>query len=127
MTAIVVVFLAAHGLVHLAVWLPSTEAQPDKPPPPFAPDHSALLEKAAVPRPTAHRVAAGLAVATAVAYLVAALAVLLDQAAVPIAVVAAVLGLILKVVFFNPWLTFGVLLDALVLAAALAEWPVSLT
>jgi hypothetical protein len=44
-----------------------------------------------------------------------------------LAAVAAILGLVLKVVFFNPWLSLGILIDAAVLSSALLSWPVSLT
>ncbi len=50
-TVLVVGFLLAHGLVHLAVWLPHPEPEPAKPPP-FVPDHSALLTAVRVPAPT---------------------------------------------------------------------------
>jgi hypothetical protein len=43
------------------------------------------------------------------------------------AAVAALIGLVLKVGYFHPWLSFGVLLDAGVLVAAAANWPPSLT
>jgi hypothetical protein len=45
---------------------------------------------------------------------------------VPLAVVAAGLGLVLKTLYFHPWLSLGVLLDLGVLSAALTQWPVSL-
>lgn len=35
-------------------------------------------------------------------------------------------GLVLKAVWFNPWLLVGVLLDAGVLAAVFGQWPASL-
>ena len=46
--------------------------------------------------------------------------------AVTLAVAAAIVGLALKVLYFNPWLTLGILLDAGVLSAALLSWPVGL-
>lgn len=122
-TFLVVAFLAVHGLVHLAVWLPKPE--PDKPTP-FAPDHSAVMTAVHVPTGTTHRTAVGLAVATAVAFLLAAAAVALDVLVVPTLVAAAVLGLVLKALYFNPWLSLGVLLDVLVLTTALWGWPISL-
>ena len=44
-----------------------------------------------------------------------------------LAVVAAIIALALKILFFNPWLSLGVLLDAAVLSSALWSWPFSLT
>jgi hypothetical protein len=125
-TVIVVVFLAAHGLAHLAVWLPHPEPDPERPPP-FDPDHSALLTAAAAPVATIHRVAVGAAVAVAAVYVLAAMVVGVEApGAVVVTVVAATLGLVQKALFFHPWLSFGVLIDVGVLAGALAGWPISL-
>lgn len=127
MTWLVAAFLVVHGVLHLAVWLPPAPTDPDTPPP-FAPDHSAVLTAGHVSQGTSHRVAVWLAVAAAVSYLVTGTAVAYGAAwAVPLAVVAVALGLLLKALFFNPWLLVGIALDALVLASALASWPVSLT
>ena len=46
---------------------------------------------------------------------------------VAMALCAAAVGLIVKFLFFNPWLVVGVALDVAVLAAAMTGWPVSLT
>jgi hypothetical protein len=125
-TLVVVAFLAAHGLLHLAIWLPHPEPDPQRPPP-FEPDHSALLTAAAAPVETIHRVAVGAAVTVAAAYVLAALVVGVEApGAVAVALVAATLGLVQKALFFHPWLSLGVLLDAGVLAGALAGWPISL-
>lgn len=45
---------------------------------------------------------------------------------VPMAVSGAVAGLLLKGLFFNPWLIVGVLIDIGVLWASSAGWPPSL-
>jgi hypothetical protein len=129
MTWLLAAFLVAHGAIHLAIWLPPQSAEPDADPhPPFAPDHSALLTRAHVSRTTTHDVAAWLAVAATVAYVVAGFAVGFGSGwAVALAAVAATVGLSLKVLFFNPWLSLGILIDAAVLSAALLEWPVNLT
>ena len=61
------------------------------------------------------------------AYLLAAVATALGASwAVATAVAAALLGLLLKGLYFHPWLSVGVLLDLGVLSAALLEWPVAL-
>jgi hypothetical protein len=125
-TLVVAAFLVVHGLVHLAVWLPHPAPQEGKPAP-FAPDHSALLTVAAVPAVGARRVSEILAVTAAAALGLAGVAVAFGVGeAVPLAVAGAVAGLLLKALFFNPWLTLGVALDLLVLAMALASWPVPL-
>ncbi|MDT7839954.1 hypothetical protein [Streptomyces justiciae] len=38
----------------------------------------------------------------------------------------AAVGLLLRTLWFNPWLSLGVLLDAGVIAAVLLTWPASL-
>lgn len=128
MTALLLAgFLTAHGLVHLAVWLPHPAPEQDKPAPPFAPDHSALLTVASVPAVAARRTSEALAVAAAAALVLAGVAVAFGVGeAVPFAVLGAVLGLLLKVLFFHPWLSLGIALDLLVLAMALGSWPVPL-
>jgi hypothetical protein len=127
-TFLVVGFLLVHGLLHLALWLPRPQ-QPEEPgkAPPFHPDHSALLTEAHVEPETSHRVAVWLAVAAAVLYGLAGVAVAFGGSwAVPLAVLAATVGLSIKFLFFHPWLSVGIALDALVLSSALAEWPVAL-
>jgi hypothetical protein len=108
------------------VWIPHPQPDPARPAP-FAPDHSAVLTMASVPAATTRQLAVVLATTAGGAFILAGLAVAFGGGwAVPVAVVAAVVGLVLKAIFFNPWLTLGVALDALVLGAALVEWPVSL-
>jgi hypothetical protein len=122
-TWLVVVFLLVHGALHLAVWLPPQPTDAERAAP-FAPDESAVLIRARVARPAAHRLAAGMALAAALGYAAAGLAVAVASGpAVGLAVVAAVLGLALKALFFNPWLILGVLLDLAVIGAALLDWP----
>ena len=126
MTAALTLFLVLHGLVHLSIWVP--KPKPDGAPPPFEPDHSALLTATAVPKASAHTLSVTLAIATTVAYVAAGIALALDVGAVvPLAVAAAAAGLVLKLVFFHPWLILGILLDVAVLTAATSGWPVDLS
>lgn len=119
-------FLALHGLLHLAVWLPKPAPAPAKPPP-FEPDHSRVLTAVHVPVRSVHALAIGLAAGACAAYLLAAVSVSLGASwAVGVAVAAALLGLLLKGLYFHPWLSVGVLLDLGVLSSALVEWPVAL-
>lgn len=125
---LVVVFLVAHGLVHLAVWLPRPDPDAERPPP-FYPDHSAVLTAVGQRETTTRRVSVVLAVVVTVAYVVAGpvLAFGGATAAVVALTVASALGLLLKALFFHPWLSLGVLLDGLVLSSALADWPVTIS
>lgn len=125
MTLAVGVFLVAHGLLHLAIWLPKPAPGDREPAPPFEPDRSAVLTRV-LAEPRVHSVAIVLAWTSAVAFVLAGLAVLLGLPAAPIATAAAVSGLVLKGLYFNPWLTVGVLLDLAVLTSALTGWPVAL-
>lgn len=128
MTAFLVAgLLVVHGLLHLAVWLPKPAPEPGKPPP-FEPDHSAVLTKEHVAQRTVHRLAIWLAATAAVLYGVAGVAVAVGTSwAVPLAVLAGTVGLAIKLLFFHPWLSVGIALDVLVLSSALVEWPVALT
>jgi hypothetical protein len=127
MTWLIAAFLIAHGAVHLAVWLPPAPSDAEHSAP-FAPDHSAVLTRIHVRQTTAHMTAERLAGAATVVYIVAGMAVALGSGwAVGLTAVAALLGLTLKCLFFNPWLSLGVLLDAMVLTSALGSWPVTLT
>jgi hypothetical protein len=122
---LVIGFLVLHGLLHLTVWLPKPDPDAEKPPP-FRPDHSAVLTAVAAPQATTHRVSIALAVAATVAYVMAGLVLAFGASWAAFALtVAAGLGLLLKGLFFHPWLSVGVLLDMLVLSSALVGWPVS--
>lgn len=125
-TFLVVGFLLVHGLLHLAVWLPHPDPRPDHPAP-FEPDHSRVLTAVHVEQQTTHQVAVVLAVATAAVYVVSGLAVWIGlPSAAAIVALAAVIGLAMKVLYFDPWLLIGIGLDAMVLTSAVAGWPVTL-
>ena len=63
---------------------------------------------------------------TAVVYAVAGAAVLAGAGWWPTAaLVAASSGLVLKAVWFDPWLSVGVLLDVGVITAVACSWPAS--
>jgi|GEM_PF-2446676 hypothetical protein len=117
-------FLLAHGFVHAAVWAAPgpREAQA-----PFDPRHSWLLAAVHVAADPARTTALGLAWAATGLYALAAL-LLVAGAGVwaPAAAAAALVAALLKVTFFNTWLTLGVLLDVAVLTAVAAAWPPSL-
>jgi hypothetical protein len=126
MTWLIAAFLIAHGTAHLPVWLPPSPSDAG-PQAPFAPDHSALLTRTRVPQATSRRIAVRLAGTAAVLYVVAGLGVALGSGwAVAMAATAAIVGLALKLLYINPWLTVGIFLDAAVLSAALLSWPVGL-
>ncbi|HET6861049.1 MAG TPA: hypothetical protein VFH94_28625 [Streptomyces sp.] len=121
---LVTAFLILHGLLHLCVW--ATPVRSDKPPP-FDPGHSWVLTAAHVSAAPARVAVLLLAWFTTLVYVLAGAGVAAGAQWGPAAaVVAAMSGLVLKVIWFHPWLTFGVLLDAGVIAAVGSAWPGSL-
>jgi hypothetical protein len=122
-TALVSVFLFVHGFVHLLVWL--ARAKVDEP---FDPRHSWALAAAGVPGPRIPgTLAVSLASVTTMLYVIAgAAAATQAEGWATAALLAAATGLFLKALWFNPWLSFGVVLDIGVIAAVLASWPASL-
>jgi hypothetical protein len=101
-------FLRAHGLVHLAVWLP--EPKEDAP---FDPRHSWLLGDARLP-------AQALALAACVALLVAGVLVLVGAGIGPaLAIAGAVVSLVLVLLTFHLWLLAAVAIDTAIAVVAL--------
>ena len=126
-SALLVALLIAHGLVHLAIWLPHPLADAENPPP-FRPDHSALLTTSPVTQAVTHRLSVVLATGAATGYVVAGVAVATSvPGATTMVAAAAGLGLAVKALLFYPLLTLGVLINAALLVAAVSGWPVSLT
>jgi hypothetical protein len=122
--AVAVILLVAHALVHFRIWV--TPPDPENPPP-FSPGHSWALSSAHVTEETSRAAATALAVVTALLYAIAGVALLADAGWwAPAAVVAAAGGLVLKVIWFDPWLLPGIALDAGVILAVTLTWPASL-
>ena len=118
-------FLIAHGLIHAAIY--AVPKDPNKPVP-FDPNHSwALAAMHVAERPT-RTLGVRLSWLTALLFAGAGIALLVHNSLwVSIAVCAAALGLLVKGLFFHPWLILGILIDIGVLWAAAADWPRSLT
>ena len=122
-TALVGAFLIVHGLLHLGVW--ATPEQPDKPAP-FDRGHSWASAAAHVSTAPARAAALTLAWYTGLVYVVAGAGVLTGTGWWPTAaLVAAASGLALKAIWFDPWLSVGVLLDVGVIVAVACTWPAS--
>ena len=124
MTSLLVgAFLIVHGLLHPGVW---TAPQQSGTGAPFTPGHSWVLTAARVRPAPAWAAALVLAWYTAVVYAVAGAGVLAGAGWWPTAaLVAASSGLVLKAVWFDPWLSVGVLLDVGVITAVACSWPAS--
>jgi hypothetical protein len=123
-TALLAMFLMAHGLVHLAIWLPRPKPDASAP---FVPDHSGILTAVDAPVKTTRRLAATLTGVAAGAFVITGIGVAFSAPWTPaVAVAASLAGLTLKILYFHPWLTAGVLIDLAVLSAALTAWPIGL-
>jgi hypothetical protein len=117
---IVPLFLIAHGLVHLGIYV--TPQDPSKPAP-FDPARSWALAAQGVDVASMRAASVALAVATAAAFTAAGFMVMIGGGSTA-AVAAAVLGLSLKSLWFHPWLLVGIAIDLSLLAAVLGgSWP----
>ena len=116
---LITTFFITHGLVHLAIY--ATPANPDKPAP-LDPGRSWALS--GVTTTWTRGASVALACAVAATYSAAGFMVAIEApTAAAVAGLAAVLGLVLKGLWFHPWLTLGVALDIVVAVAAVQGWP----
>lgn len=121
---VVAAFLVAHGLVHAAIYAAPKPA-PAKAP--FDPSRSWALAAVHVAPGTTREASVRLAWITAGLLSFAGAALLADAALwATVAAGAAGVGLLLKVTWFHPWLTVGVLLDVGIVWATVSRWPPSL-
>lgn len=111
-------FLIAHGLIHAAIY--AIPKDPDKPAP-FDPGHSWAFPAVHVAERSTRTFGVTVSWLAALLFSGAGIALLVHSSTwVSIAVCAAVLGLLLKGLFFHPWLVLGVLIDIGVVWAATA-------
>ncbi len=120
---LVACFLVAHGLVHLAIYgAPIDPAKPG----PFDPRRS-WATPYGVTAAAMRSGSVALASAVAAAYGTAGLMVALGAGSrAAVAGLAALLGLVLKGLWFHPWLSLGIALDLAVVVSAVLDWPASL-
>ena len=108
MTALAGLFLIAHGLVHLAIWLPEPKADA-----PFDPLHSWLFRDG-------DRPVRALAVSACVMLVAAGVLVLTGAGlGAGLAVAGAALSLVLVVATFHPWLLGAVAINTAIVAVGL--------
>jgi hypothetical protein len=112
-------FLIAHGLIHAAIY--AIPKNPDKPAP-FDPSYSWAFAAGDVAERPTRTFGVRVSWLTALLFAGAGIALLVNSSLwVSMAICAAALGLLLKGLFFHPWLILGVLIDiALVWAATTA-------
>ena len=109
MTTLAGLFLIAHGLVHIAVWIPDPKENA-----PFDPRHSWLLGDAG-------RFTHVLAVGACVIFVVAGILVLAGaDVGAAMAVAGAGISLFLVFLTFNPWLLGAVAIDIAIVILALS-------
>ena len=116
-------FLLAHGLIHVSYVTKPPVVEAGAPPWPFRLDASWGLSRLGVTSGVQRR--SGVVLTAAVVTCFAAAAVVLAVGSPvwqTIAAVAASLSLVQLVVWFHPWLSFGLLIDAAILATVLGIW-----
>lgn len=122
---LVVAFLLAHGLLHPLMYAMPVKA--NGPPPPFDVHRSWMLRAAHVATATAFSTSVWLAWVTGALFALGAVALAIGADVWTAAALGgAAVGLVLKIGWFHPWLTLGVVLDVGVMAAVTAAWPASL-
>jgi hypothetical protein len=122
---VVGLLLIAHGLVHLLYLMPRPEDDPSYP---FVPETRWSARLVGLGPSTAKIVAVSLAVAVAVVLLVSGIALFADANIWKVAAATgSLLSLALLLLFFHPWLTIGIAIDAAILTDVwLAHLPSSL-
>jgi len=123
LTTAVALFLIAHGLLHLTIYIAPRDPHQRLP---YDASHSWALQTLHVSAAPMHTAAVALSAVAATLYVCAAVAVDLHlTAAAGLAAAGAVTALVLKGLWFNTWLTVGVALDIAILLAVATGWPSS--
>jgi hypothetical protein len=124
LNATIALFLIAHGLLHLTIYVVPRNPHQRLP---YDASRSWALQTLHVGTAPMHTAAVALSSVVATLYCSAGLALDLRLgAAAGLAAAAAVTALALKVVWFNTWLTLGVAIDLAILLAVATGWPPSL-
>ena len=115
-TIVVGLFLLAHGLLHVAIYAPPPAADA-----PFDPRRTWLI---AGPR-RARPLLLTFAYTAAAAFTVAGIGLFTQHDWWrPAAIVGAAVSLLLLMLFFNPWVTFGVAINVAIIFVLLqTDWP----
>jgi hypothetical protein len=101
-------FLVAHGLLHVAVWVPRPPANV-----PFDTSRSPMFGNV-------RGIAISLSLLAALLFVVAGVAVLIHAAWwAPVAIAAAAISVLLIILTFSPWLLAGLAIDVVIFVLAL--------
>jgi hypothetical protein len=114
-------FLLAHGLIHASFLAPRPAPTADGPSWPFDLDRSWLLSPLGVPPAVTRLLGTAFVALTIGAFALAAVVALgvLDDLWVAAALIGAVSSLGVLGLFYRPWLTLGIVIDAVLLWAVL--------
>jgi hypothetical protein len=117
-------FLLAHGAIHASFLAPRPPATASGPAWPFELSRSWLLTPLGVNGEALRLLGTALTAATIAAFALAAVAALGPLAVlwVPAVVLGAAASAALLLVFFHPWLSLGIVIDAVLVWAVLAGW-----
>ena len=111
-------FLVAHGLIHLMYVTPPPK---DDPKYPFVPEERWFPRAVGLEPGAAKGVARTLATTCVVLFVIAGIALLANTSLwKPAAVTGSVVSLVLMLLFFHPWLVFGIAIDAAIVATVLS-------
>jgi hypothetical protein len=128
MPLLLAAFLLAHGAIHASFLSPRPPVTASGPAWPFELSRSWLLTPLGVGAEQLRLLGIALTAVTVAAFAVAALAALGPLAAlwVPAVVLGSTASIALLVLFFHPWLSLGIVIDAvLVWAVAFGGWSVA--
>jgi hypothetical protein len=119
---VLALFLVAHGLIHASFLSPAPPAKPGGPQWPFDLARSRVLAPFGLRSGVARAIGTVLVAVTVAAFLTAALALIGIAPATwftGLVVAGSVASIVLLVLFFHPWLVLGLVIDAVLLWAAL--------
>jgi hypothetical protein len=115
------IFVIAHGLVHLAIWLAPTPNNPI-----FDARYSWLFNRLGLTRDFMGKFAAGLALITALAFILGAIFLFFNLGFSKILLIlGALLSLVLLTLYLSPWFTVAFLINLGILyLLMIRHWPI---
>jgi CHASE2 domain-containing sensor protein len=117
---IVGLLFIGHGLIHASYLSEPPTPKPGAPQWPFRVDHSPVLSALRLGGRQVKSIATMLVVLVVTGFVTAGLGFLAHQGWwPPVAVAAAVASFLLFVLFYHPWLTFGLVIDIVIVVAVL--------
>ena len=118
---IVGLLFIAHGCIHASYLSRPPTPKPGAPQWPFHIDHSPVLALLRFPRGQVRPAGTALVMLVVAGFLATGTAFLADSGWwPPMAVAAALASFVLLALFYNPWLTLGLIIDTVIVVAVLA-------